>query len=142
MALLLTICGIGILASVLIGVFAPRLWLACVLAGTAGSLGAAAISLGTGQVWELQSALTVGGEPVHLRLDGLSALFLVLLSLVGGAGAVYAREYWSGHGASASARSGRVWWSGLLLSLGLVLLASMGCIFSSRGSCSRSAPIF
>ena len=41
--------------------------------------------------WEWTSAFVLGGERVHLRLDGLSALFLVLVSIVGGAGAAYAR---------------------------------------------------
>ncbi len=127
--LLLTISGVGVLASILAGARAPRLWLACVLVGSAGGLGAAVVSLTTGVLWELQNSLTIGGEPVHLRLDALSALFLALLSLIGGAGAVYGRGYWADRAHPRSARSGRVWWSALLLCLGLVLFATNGLHF-------------
>ena len=67
--------------------------------------------------WEWRSGFLLGGEPLHLRLDGVSALFLVLVSVVGGAGAVYAREYWSDHHHPASAPRGRAWWSALVLSM-------------------------
>ena len=82
-----------------------------------------------GQPWELNDGFAVGGEPLHLRLDGISAFFLVLLCVVGGATSVYAREYWADAAHPRSARWGRVWWSILLLSLGLVLLASNGLHF-------------
>jgi hydrogenase-4 component B len=95
MELLLTISGAGILASIFAGMRAPKLWLTGVLVGAAGGLGAAVVALVTGVVWDWQSALTIGGELVHLRLDAVSALFLALLGLVGGAGAVYGREYWA-----------------------------------------------
>jgi hydrogenase-4 component B len=127
--LLLAISGIGMLASILAGARAPGLWLGGVLAGAAGGLGAAIIALTGGVAWECQGTLPIGGEPVHLRLDALSALFLALLSLVAGAGAVYSREYWSDRAHPRSARSGRVWWSGLVLSLGLVMLTTNGLHF-------------
>ncbi len=127
--LLLTISGAGMLASILAGVRAPKLWLAGVLMGAAGGLGAAVVALVTGVVWDWQSALTIGGEVVHLRLDAVSALFLALLGLVGGAGAVYGREYWTDRAHPRSARSGRVWWSLLVLCLGLVLLTTNGLHF-------------
>jgi hydrogenase-4 component B len=66
---------------------------------------------------------------VHLRLDAVSALFLALLGLVGGAGAVYGRDYWTERAHPRSARSGRVWWSVLVLCLGLVLLTANGLHF-------------
>src|SRR5438552_2904491 len=116
--LLLAISGAGMLLSILAGIRASKLWLAGVLVGVAGGLGTAVVVLGTGMVWEWQSATTVGGEFVHLRLDALSALFLALLSVVGGTGAVYGREYWSDGAHPRSARSGRVWWSALVLCLG------------------------
>jgi len=127
--LLLTIYAVGMLASVLAGGRAPKLWLSMVLLGAFGGLGAAVVALTTGIVWELHSALTIGGEAVHLRFDALSALFLALLSLIGGAGAVYGCEYWADHAHPRSAGSGRVWWSTLLLCLGLVLLTTNGLHF-------------
>ena len=107
----------------------PRLWLACVLAGAAGALGAAVTALSSDVVWEWRSTVTLGGETIHLRLDALSALFLALLALVGGAGGVYSREYWGDAAHPHSARAGRVWWSVLLLCLGLVLLSANGLHF-------------
>lgn len=127
--LLLTIAGVGMLGSILTGMRAPKLWLAGVLAGAAGALGAAVLALVTGVVWDWQGALTLGGEAVHLRLDAISALFLALLSLIGGAGAVYGREYWTERAHPRSAHMGRVWWSLLLLCLGLVLVVTNGLHF-------------
>jgi hydrogenase-4 component B len=49
--------------------------------------------------------------------------------VVGGAGAVYGREYWADAAHPRSARAGRVWWSALVLSLGLVLLTANGLHF-------------
>jgi len=125
----ITISGVGVLASIFAGARAPKLWLACVLAGTAGGLGAAVVALTTGVVWEWHSVLTVGGEAGHLRLDAVSALFLALLSLIGAAGAVYSREYWTDLAHPRSARAGRVWWSVLVLSLGLALVTANGLHF-------------
>lgn len=123
------ISGAGMLASLLAGTRAPRLWLGALLAGAAGGLGAAAVTLTTGEVWHWQSTWRLGGEAVHLRLDALSALFLALLGLVGGAGAVYAREYWTAKAHPHSVRAGHVWWSLMLLCLGLVLVATNGLHF-------------
>ncbi len=116
-------------ASLLVGRAAPRVWLATTLAGVTAALLAAVIVLTGGADWEWRSSFLLGGEPLHLRLDGLSAFFLVLLCVVGGAGSVYAREYWTDNAHPRSARAGRVWWSGMLFSLGLVLLASNGLHF-------------
>lgn len=106
-----------------------RTWLALTMTGTLAALGAALSVLLGPLDWEWRSGFLVGGEPLHLRLDGVSALFLVLLSVVGGAGAVYAREYWSDHHYPASAPRGRAWWSALVLSMGLVLTVSNGLHF-------------
>ena len=127
--LLLTISGVGMLAGICTGTRAPKLWLTGVLVGAAGGVGAAMVALTTGVVWDWHSALTLGGEVVHLRLDAVSALFLALLGLVGGAGAVYSREYWTDRAHPRSARSGRVWWSVLVLCLGLVLITANGLHF-------------
>lgn len=126
---LLTISGLGILASILTAVRAPRLWLASVVMWAGGGLGAAGSALTTGVVWEFQSALIVGGEAIHLRLDAVSSLFLALLCLIGGAGAVYGRGYWTDRAHPRSAWLGRIWWSVLVLSLGLVLLTTNGLHF-------------
>jgi hydrogenase-4 component B len=127
--LLLTLSGAVMLASIIVGARASKWWLASILVGAAGGMGAAAIVLNTGAVWDWQSTLTLGGEAVHLRLDAVSALFLVLLSFIGGAGAVYGREYWAQSAHPCSARDGRVWWSVLSLCLGLVLVTTNGLHF-------------
>jgi len=107
----------------------PRFWLAATLAGVTAALAAAVTVLLAGSSWELKSDFLLGGEPLHLRLDGLSAFFLILLCVVGGAGAVYAGEYWPDTAHPRSARSSRFWWSGLLLSLGFVLVTANGLHF-------------
>jgi hydrogenase-4 component B len=126
---LLATSGLGLLASILAGACAPRLWLAGFLAGAAGGLGVAASALATGVVWEWRSALTIGGEAIHLRLDALNALFLALLCVGCAAGAIYAREYWTDRAHPRSAGLGRVWWSVLALCLGLALLTVNGLHF-------------
>lgn len=108
---------------------APLLWLGLVLVSALAGLGAAATVLGTGAAWAWRSTWAVGGEPIHLGIDGISAWFLVLVAGVGASGALYSREYWVGDTHPASAPRGRVWWSGLLLALGLVLLARNGLHF-------------
>src|ERR1017187_7812762 len=102
--LLFTISGVGMLVSLLAAARAPRGWLAGVLVGSAGGLGAAVVALVTGEVWEWHSALTLGGEAVHLRLDAVSALFLALLALIGGGGGGFARGE---NGRGGGPRSGR-----------------------------------
>ncbi len=94
----------------------------------AGLLAALTVLLGT-KDWEWTSAFVLGGERIHLRLDGLSALFLVPVSVIGGAGAAYAREYWPDSRYPASAARGRAWWNALVLSMGLVLVISNGLHF-------------
>ena len=127
--LLLMISGIGMLASIPAGMRAPHWWLAGVLAAVAAGGIASVQILVAGVVWDWQSAFRIGGEVVHLRLDAVSAVFLALLSLIGGAGAVYAREYWTDRAHPRSARGGRVWWSVLVLCLGLVLITANGLHF-------------
>ncbi len=107
----------------------PRLWLALTLIGALAALAAAISVLAGGGVWEWRSAFPVGGEPLHLRLDAIGALFLALLCVVGGAGAVYARDYWADRAHPHSATTGRRWWSVMLSTLGLVLVSSNGLHF-------------
>ncbi len=108
---------------------AARLWLAASLVGAAAALAAAVWVLAGGAPWEWRSEFLVCGEPVHLRLDAVSAFFLALLALVGGVCSVYAREYWPDTAHPHSAPSGRAWWSGLLGCMGLVLVAANGLHF-------------
>lgn len=89
-------------------------------------MASSALALTTDVVFDWRSKFTVGGEALHLQLNAISAFFLMLLGVVGGAATVYALEYWSDTAHPRSALSGRVWWSVMLLSLGWVLLASNG----------------
>ncbi len=107
----------------------PRCWLAASLAGTLAALAAAAWVLATGGAWEWRSVFLIGGENMHLRLDGVSALFLALVAVAGGAGAAYSREYWTDQAHPASARASRAWWSALQLCMGLVLVCANGLHF-------------
>ncbi len=107
----------------------PRAWLVATLAGTLAALVAAVWILATGGVWNWQPDFALGGQRIHLRLDGLSAFFLTLLSVLGGAGGMFSQEYWADPQHPASAPAGRVWWNGLLLCLGLVLLSANGMQF-------------
>lgn len=125
----LLVAAVAMLASLVVGRTAPRMWLAATLVGVTAALWAAVIMLTGGGDWEWRSRFLLGGEPLHLRLDSLSAFFLVLLYVVGGAGSVYAREYWSDAAHPRSARTGRLWWSVLLFSLGFILLAANGLHF-------------
>ncbi|HRI11708.1 MAG TPA: proton-conducting transporter membrane subunit [Verrucomicrobiota bacterium] len=126
---LLLIAAISLLAGIGSGGWFSRTWVAFTLVGAASGLAAALTVLWGTTDWEWRTAISLGGEPVQLRLDGVSAWFLALLGVVGGAGAVYARAYWSEQNYADSAPRGRVWWSAMLLSMGLVLISSNGLHF-------------
>lgn len=128
-ALWLTISSLAMLATLLAAGRAPKVWLTTLLTGAAAGLAAAVATLATGATWEWAGPSGLGGECLRLRLDAISALFLALLSLVGGAGAVYGREYWAEARHPRSARAGRLWWSVLVLCLGLVLVSTNGLQF-------------
>jgi hydrogenase-4 component B len=121
--------GVGLSTGAATARKTPRLWLAATLLSASAALIAAIAVLAGGADWEWRSGFLVGGEPLHLRIDGISALFLVLLCVVGGAATVFGREYWSEAAHPCSAGTGRVWWSALLLSIGLVLTVSNGLHF-------------
>lgn len=130
LGLILALAGSGLAAGAIMGPRNPRLWLVVTLGGLTASLEAALTALlEDGPGWEWCSAFTLGGERIHLRLDGLSALFLALLCILGGATAVYSREYWGDREHPDSAPSGRVWTNVFLLAMGLVLLSSNGIHF-------------
>ena len=99
MTLLLLAALIALGMSALFGGFAPRLWLGAVLSGAALTAVGAVSVLADGTVWDWRSGFPVGGEPLHFRLDGISAFFLILLVVVGSAGAVYATRVLGGDGA-------------------------------------------
>jgi hydrogenase-4 component B len=128
---LLLLAALCLVSGGVLGRRRPLLWLALTLAAAAAAAaGALPLLIGDCPVdWEWHSAFALGGEPIHLRLDGLSALFLVLVSVVGGAVAVYSREYWSDERHPSSAPSGRMWMSSLLVSMGFVLVVSNGLHF-------------
>ena len=129
MTLVLFAALVALLLSVCLGFVAPSLWLGALLLSTSLTFAGAVSVLAGGVAWDWRGGFPIGGERLHFRLDGISAFFLILLVVVGSAGAVYAREYWADAAHPRSARAGRVWWSALILFLGLVLLAANGLQF-------------
>ncbi len=129
LGLLLMIALLALGGSIVAGFRRPRLWLTLTAVGAVFGMIAAIRVLLAGDCWEWQSEFLLGNEPLHLRLDGISALFLMLVSVVGGYGAVYSREYWNDHDNPSSAPRGRAWWSALLICMGLVLTVSNGLHF-------------
>ena len=127
--LLLSAAGAGMLLALVAGRLAPRAWLAATVAATVAGFAAAASVLLGGLPWEWRGAFRIGGEPLHLRLDAVSAVFLALLCVVGGLCSVYSSRYWSDREHPVSAPTGRMWWSVLLASIGMVLLSSNGLHF-------------
>src|SRR5438045_2745139 len=127
---LLAGAGIGLVAGLAVAFSAPRVWMAATCLGVGAAFAAAALVVaGGGTAWEWQPGFAVCGEQVHLRLDALSAFFLALVSLVGGAGTVYSLEYWNEKEHPRSARAGRLWWNALILCLGVVLTTLNGLHF-------------
>jgi hydrogenase-4 component B len=127
--MLLWVASVGLIAGIASGVRWPRLWLELTLVATLSILGVALLELSGGAPWEWRSGFRVGGEILHLRLDGISGVFLALLGVIGACGAVYAHEYWSEQDKPESAGRGRLWWSAMLLSMVFVLLSSNGLHF-------------
>lgn len=126
---MLLVAALALFLAILTGGSSSRSWLTATLIGAGSALLAAVAVWFYGATWDWRSTMTVGGEHIHLRLDNISVLFLALLSVVGGLGAVYAREYWADEAHPRSARGGRVWWSALLASMGLILISSNGLHF-------------
>jgi hydrogenase-4 component B len=126
---LLAISAGALMLSLAVAKRSARGWVAALLVSVVAAFAAAGWILMAGEVWTWRSVWTVGGEPVSLRLDGISALFLALLAVVGGAGAVYAVGYWSDREHPVSGPANRAWWNGLLLGMGLVLVCANGLHF-------------
>ncbi len=115
----LLIAGVSLLLAFLVGVRSARVWLACLLVGT-GAMAAAALGvLLQGALWDWHARFALGGETVHLRLDAVSAIFLLLIAVIGAAGGVYSLSYWASDEHPRSAATGRRWWSALMLCMGL-----------------------
>ncbi len=126
------VVGVAVLLlglAVVAGPWWPRVWLGLTLAGAAAAVGAAVVVLVTGNEWEWRSGFLIGGEGLHVRLDGLSGLFVVLAAGVGAAGAVYSLGYWAERQYPASAARSRTWWSGMVASMLLVVTLSNGLHF-------------
>ncbi|PTX91293.1 proton-conducting transporter membrane subunit [Opitutus sp. ER46] len=126
---LLFAAALGQLAAILASRRVPRLWLGLTVASAAAALLACGTVLFTGAEWDWRGGLPLGGHVLHLRMDALSALFGVLLAIVETAGAIYAREYWADRAHPQSGASGRMWWSTLVLALGVVITVSNGLHF-------------
>ncbi len=122
--------ALGQLAALLVSRRGPGLWLLLTVASAGAALCAAIaiLFLGTAD-WDWVSAWRLGGEQVHLRLDGVSAFFLALVAVIGAAGAIYSRGYWPDSEHPRSARTSRMWWSSLMLWLGTVLVCANGLHF-------------
>ena len=127
--LALLLAGAALAVGAAVGWTNAKLWLLSTLAGAAAAFIAAVRILCSGEAWSWRSNFDVGGEPLYLRLDSIGAVFLALLGVVGAAGTIYSREYWSARDHPRSARTGRVWWSVLLAAIAFVLLASNGLHF-------------
>jgi len=126
---LLLVAAIGTLVALASAWRAPRLWLAATLTSAVAVLAAAISVLAGGGTWEWQPEFLIGGERLHLRLDALSAFFLALLAVLGGAGGVYSREYWADAAHPRSAPAGRAGWSGMIAFMTLVLICANGLHF-------------
>ncbi len=128
-AALLALSGLCLILAAGAGRGHPRIWLGFSVISALCGLYAALTVLAVGGTWLWRGAFDLGGEVPSLRLDGVSALFLILVCVVGGLGAIYSHEYWSEHHYPRSAPRGRVWWSALTLSMGLVLTCANGLHF-------------
>jgi hydrogenase-4 component B len=107
----------------------PRFWAAITLTST-GAAFLAGLAVLTGQPdWYFRGEVLLGGEPVLLRLDAISAFFLVLLATVAAAGTLYSRAYWPDSAHPRTAIRGRLAWNTMLVGMGMVLLAANGLHF-------------
>ena len=110
--------------------FSTKFWFLSGYSFLSSLLAASLMILISGGEWEFRSAfLRPGGEPIHLRLDILSAFFCILLSIVGIAVTVYGSAYWHDRAHPKSVFTGRFWWSLFLSSLTGIFLQSNGLHF-------------
>lgn len=102
-----------------------RIWAWLVVVACALSVCCAAWALASNK--QLSSALPGLGE--CFQMDALAAIFTALIGVVAGAGTIYSLEYWSEGHHPRSARSGRFWWSAMVLGMLGVVLARHGVVF-------------
>jgi hydrogenase-4 component B len=123
---------VAALCSAFAFVFAVRVrraWLVATVVAALSAMAACVAVFVAGEPWLGRIALRPGGEALQFRLDAISAVFLALLSLIGGLAAVYGQGYWRDEQHPGSAPSGRVWWTAVLISMTMVLLATNGIHF-------------
>jgi hydrogenase-4 component B len=118
-----------VVAALLAARRAPRLWHTASVGGALAAGAAAIMVLIGGATWETVAPFAVAGNPVHLKMDALSAFFLLLLAVVSGAGSVYSGEYWSDQVHPRSAPTARFWWSLMTVAMQVVLLSTDGLHF-------------
>lgn len=104
-------------------------WLLLTAAGCLGALVAGGLVLVSAAAWRWETGWSIGGETVIFQLDAISSFFLVLMAWVGGLGAVYSMEYWSDRRHPRTARRGRYFWNGMLLTMMGLLTAGNGIHF-------------
>ena len=127
---LLLACAAGaMLIGLCISHASRRWWIISTVAATTFAFLASAAVLTGAPGWEWRSSWLLGGEHLFMRLDGISAFFMVLLAVVGAAGALYSRAYWPEKIHPRSAGQSRLWWNAMLVSMGLVLTQSNGLHF-------------
>jgi hydrogenase-4 component B len=121
--------GLGLLGLAMVASPRERPWLGLTLAGTAALAAAATFALVNGAVWTWRCPLPIGGEFPRLFLDPVAGIFLVLLAVVGAAGAVYLSSYASEQAYPRRSARGRLLWSGMLAMMTGVFLAGNGLQF-------------
>ncbi|MCP5521339.1 MAG: NADH-quinone oxidoreductase subunit H [Verrucomicrobiales bacterium] len=125
----LLIAVVALLLAFALGGQSARGWLAGLLTGGGGLATAALGVLLDGSPWDWHARFALGGETVHLRLDAVSAMFLLLIAVIGAAGGVYSLTYWGNDEHPRSAGTGRRWWSALVLCMALVVNCTNGLHF-------------
>ncbi len=86
--------------------------------------------------------LSIPGGAFSLRLDGLSAFFLLPLFVVGLAGALYGGEYMKGGEKSRWSGLHWTWYNLLILSMALVVTAANGMLFLFAWECMSLTSFF
>lgn len=107
----------------------PRFWLVLTGLGTLSALLGALHILLENEVWTWRAGFALGTEIPSIYLDGVAAIFLILISLIGGLSSLYAHQYWSEQLYPASARHGRTWSALLILTMILVVGLANGLLF-------------
>lgn len=100
-------------------------------AGVGGAVSGCAIAAAsaiqviiTGRTWEAWTVWQTPMGPLHAGIDHLSAVFIILISIVGALAALYGRGYLAGHHSHPS-RAGRSWcWYNLLLAAMILVVTT------------------